>query len=105
MESGRFQKEGVLSLGGTAMLKLTRFQWLAGLLGTLGFAQEKKVKQYTADELKDLLANEKNLFFLDVREPQEVEQLGSIKGYVNIPLSQVERRLSEIPRNKVIVTA
>jgi rhodanese-related sulfurtransferase len=87
------------------MLKLTRLQWLTGLLGTLAFAQDKKVKQYTADELKDLLANEKNLFFLDVREPQEVEQLGSIKGYVNIPLSQVESRLSEIPRNKVIVTA
>lgn len=87
------------------MVKLTRFQWFTGLFGALAFGQEQKVKQYTADELKDLLANEKNLYFLDVREPKEVAELGSIKGYVNIPLSQVESRLSEIPKNKVIVTA
>lgn len=87
------------------MLKLTRMQWLFGLLGIAGCAQDNKVKQYTADELKDLLKNEKNLFFLDVREPREIEMLGSIKGYVNIPLSQVENRFSEIPKDKVIITA
>jgi rhodanese-related sulfurtransferase len=40
-----------------------------------------------------------------VREPKELEELGTIKGYVNIPLSQIENRLSEIPKNKLIVTA
>lgn len=64
-----------------------------------------KEKQLSADELEKLLANEKNLFFLDVREPKEVQELGTIKGYVNIPLSQLEGRLSEIPKEKLIVTA
>ncbi|MCS7023669.1 MAG: hypothetical protein NZV14_02625 [Bryobacteraceae bacterium] len=87
------------------MFKLTRKQWLLGWVASLGRAQETKIKQYSADELKDLLQNEKNLFFLDVREPKEIEMLGSIQGYVNIPLSQIESRLSEIPKNKVIITA
>jgi rhodanese-related sulfurtransferase len=56
-------------------------------------------------ELEKLLENPKNLFFLDVREPDEIKQLGSIKGYVNIPLGQLESRLNEIPKDKLIVTA
>ena len=44
-------------------------------------------------------------FFLDVREPQEIEELGTFEGYANIPLGQIEQRLSEIPRNTPIVTA
>ena len=64
-------------------------------------AEEKKL---SADELKDLI-EKKDVFFLDVREPKELEELGTIKGYVNIPLDQLERRLSEIPKNKLIITA
>jgi rhodanese-related sulfurtransferase len=63
-------------------------------------------KQFTADELKQYLEkNGKKVFFLDVREPKEIQELGSIKGYVNIPLSQVESRLSEIPKDRTVVTA
>jgi len=40
-----------------------------------------------------------------VREPKELTELGTIKGYVNIPLGQLESRLSEIPKDKLIVTA
>jgi rhodanese-related sulfurtransferase len=40
-----------------------------------------------------------------VREPKELAELGTIKGYVNIPLGQLESRLSEIPKDKLIVTA
>ncbi len=46
-----------------------------------------------------------DVFFLDVREPKEVEELGTFEGYANIPLGQIEQRLSEIPRNSLIVTA
>ena len=61
-------------------------------------------KQLSADELKDLL-EKKQTFFLDVREPKELEELGTIQGYVNIPLSQLEKRLGEIPKDKLIITA
>lgn len=45
------------------------------------------------------------VFFLDVREPKELEELGTFEGYVNIPLGQLEKRLAEIPKDKAIVTA
>jgi rhodanese-related sulfurtransferase len=61
-------------------------------------------KNLSADELKELL-EKKKIFFLDVREPKELTELGTIKGYVNIPLGQMEGRLSEIPKDKLIVTA
>jgi rhodanese-related sulfurtransferase len=78
-------------------------QWLASLLTPLLLSQSK-VKQFTAEELEKFLAEEKNVFLLDVREPKELEQYGSVKGYINIPLSQVENRLNEIPKDKTIVT-
>ena len=45
------------------------------------------------------------VFFLDVREPDELVKLGTLEGYVNIPLGQIEKRLSEIPKDKAIITA
>ena len=45
------------------------------------------------------------VYFLDVREPQELEQQGTLKGYHNIPLAQLEKRLPELPQDKAIVTA
>ena len=57
-----------------------------------------------ARELQALLDAGK-VFFLDVREPKELEELGTLEGYVNIPLGQVEKRLAEIPRDKAIITA
>jgi len=54
--------------------------------------------------LKELL-EKRDVFFLDVREPKELEELGTIKGYVNIPLDQLEKRVAEVPKNKLIVTA
>lgn len=74
--------------------------WLPG-------AQSDKAgsgKQLTADELKALLESGKKLFYLDVREPREIKELGTIKGYVNIPLSELEKRVGEIPKEAVVVT-
>lgn len=51
------------------------------------------------------LVEKGEVFFLDVREPKELEQLGTFEGYVNIPLGQLEARLNEIPKNRPIVTA
>ena len=65
-------------------------------------AAEEKV--HTADELKALLEkNGKELFILDVREPKEIEELGSLEGYLNIPLGDVEKRVAEIPKGKPLV--
>ena len=72
-------------------------------------AQEAPVKdgpdrRVEADEI-DKYILEKKVFFLDVREPKELEELGTLEGYYNIPLGQLEKRLGELPKDKLILTA
>jgi len=64
-----------------------------------------KPTRIAIDALKKHVDEKKDLFFVDVREPKEIEELGSLKGYVNIPVGQIENRLSEIPKDRFIVTA
>jgi len=70
------------------------------------FAQKQPVPgatELSADGLKKLLDKKVKLFFLNVREPKEIEELGTIDGYVNIPMSQLEARLQEIPKDALLV--
>jgi hypothetical protein len=53
----------------------------------------------------DSVMQDKKVFFLDVREPKELEEFGSYEGYVNIPMSQLESRMAEIPKDRPILTA
>ena len=71
------------------------------MLATSALAQTKDL---TPEELAKLLEQKDKVFFLDVRSPDEIEKLGSVKGYVNIPLDQLEGRLKEVPKDKLIVT-
>lgn len=77
---------------------MKRLVWLFTALAASLTAQE-----ITSEQLEKYL-EKKNVFFLDVREPSEIKELGSVPGYVNIPLGQLESRLSEIPKDKLIVT-
>lgn len=52
-----------------------------------------------------VLQEQGHVFFLDVREPSELEELGTLDGYVNIPLGQIEKRITEIPKDQAIITA
>ncbi|HET8548868.1 MAG TPA: rhodanese-like domain-containing protein [Bryobacteraceae bacterium] len=63
-----------------------------------------QTKDLSPEELAKLLEKKDKVFFLDVRSPAEIEKLGSVKGYVNIPLDQLEARLKEVPKDKLIVT-
>lgn len=66
-------------------------------------AQPNAPKMASDDVLA--LVEKGDVFFLDVREPKELEDLGTFEGYVNIPLGQIEKRLAEIPKDKAIITA
>jgi len=68
-------------------------------------AQETSAKKLTPEEVKELAGGGQKYFFLDVREPKELEELGTLAGYVNIPLGDLEQRLSEIPKDTLVVTA
>ncbi len=53
----------------------------------------------------DQVLSDSDVIFLDVRESWELEQLGTRPGYVHIPLAELESRLTELPRDKMILTA
>ena len=63
-----------------------------------------KAQKMTSDDVMARL-EKGDVFFLDVREPRELAELGTFEGYVNIPLGQIEKRLDEIPKDKPIITA
>ncbi len=67
-------------------------------------APQPKAQKMDSDAVWALVEKEQ-VFFLDVREPDELEKLGTLEGYVNIPLGQIEQRLAEIPKDKAIITA
>ena len=77
---------------------------LLAALALLTGAAGAQSKDLTPDELAKRLEQKDKVFFLDVRSPAEIEKLGSVKGYVNIPLDQLEARLNEVPKDKLIVT-
>jgi len=53
----------------------------------------------------DTALADSNVILLDVREPWELEQYGTRAGYINIPLAELEDRLDELPKDKMILTA
>lgn len=61
------------------------------------------VKNIDCNTLNKLLGTDKEPFLLDVREPEETDGW-KMPNSVNIPLSQLEQRFSEIPRSRQILT-
>lgn len=59
----------------------------------------KSFRQIHIDKVRELAEN--GAFIIDVREENEYEA-GHINGAVNIPLSQIRDRLSEIPKDKTV---
>ncbi|RNC70700.1 MAG: rhodanese-like domain-containing protein [Desulfuromonadales bacterium] len=53
-------------------------------------------------EAQSLLAKNRNVYLLDVRTPDEWRQ-GRLAGATLIPISEVERRISEIPKNRPVL--
>jgi hypothetical protein len=59
-------------------------------------------KQISTEEPEKFLGEKDATYFLDGPEPGEVAHLGSVKVYVHFPVGQLESRLKEIPKNKLI---
>jgi rhodanese-related sulfurtransferase len=62
-------------------------------------------ERIAADALKERLDRKQPVFFLDVRDPQEIAGTGTLKGAVCIPMKQLAARLAELPKEAFIVTA
>lgn len=59
-----------------------------------------KVKQFSYNDLNSVQSDE-NAFLLDARTPSEYAG-GCAEGFVNIPVNEIRKRISEIPQNKKI---
>lgn len=57
-----------------------------------------------ADQIQSV-REEKQPFLLDVRSPEEIHTLGTLEDAYNIPIDQLEGRLDELPRDRLILTA
>lgn len=76
---------------------------LAALVLLVCAIAQDDVKKLSPGELKQLMQGK--VFLLDVRSAEEIAQLGTLKGYANIPIDQLEKRMGEIPKDKPIITA
>jgi rhodanese-related sulfurtransferase len=75
---------------------------VAGLL-VARQAETKAPKTLAYEEIVKLLEKQRGVLFIDVREPNEIEVTGTLKGALTIPVGQLEQRLSEVPKDKPIV--
>jgi rhodanese-related sulfurtransferase len=60
--------------------------------------------EVTPEEIRARLSRGEDVFLLDVREPDEVQEWAYPIG-VNIPLGQLGARLDELPQDRTIVVA
>ena len=66
-----------------------------------GPAQATQVRAIDPDEARTLVAS--GALLIDVREPEELRQSGSLRGAVNRPMSSFAERARELPRDRPIV--
>lgn len=63
-------------------------------------AEVAEATELDVDSLKQRLDAGEDVFVLDVRRPEELEQEGLIEGSVNIPIDDLEARMAEVPKDK-----
>ena len=63
--------------------------------------EDRRVKAETIDSVMSI----GDVILLDVREPKEIEELGGYEAAINIPVTELEKRLGELPKDKTILTA
>jgi rhodanese-related sulfurtransferase len=65
------------------------------------WAQPNQIPAQQIESIREL----EDPFFLDVRTAEEIRTLGSLSGYYNIPVDELEQRLDELPKDRLILTA
>lgn len=66
-------------------------------------AQVVAAKAFDPADLKARLDSGEDVYLLDVRRPEELDEHGAIEGYINIPIDELETRVSEIPKDRKVV--
>jgi rhodanese-related sulfurtransferase len=81
-------------------IKYLIYSIILSALFFVGCAQTTAENEITVDQLREMMNSDSNLVLLDVRNPYELEDksLGHIDGVLNIPLPDLEKRLSELDK-------
>jgi rhodanese-related sulfurtransferase len=67
----------------------------------IGCAQDSTDKSITVTQLGERMKLDSSLVILDVRNPYELQEyLGHIEGVINIPVQELEKRISELDEYK-----
>jgi rhodanese-related sulfurtransferase len=77
----------------------------AAMCPAAGCSRKAAIRKIPPDELKAMLDRKDDFVFVDVRRPEELQVMGTLPGYRNIPLDQIEARYAEIPRDRLVVLA
>ena len=77
---------------------------LVAAVACAGGVEKGEAERITGGPLAEALADG-DVFLLDVRRPDELAQLGTVEGYTNIPIEELDGRLDELPRDRPILTA
>ena len=83
----------------------TAFTFVSCSSETVSTIVAPSVETISADGLKQLVDSGEKFVFVDVREPSEIQRDGTLNNYTNIPIGQLEKRISEIPHGNKIVVA
>ena len=92
-----------------------------GLMTTVAFAQQpadsaqsskppqetqpaSKAKKLTRAEFDALVAHPDQVLLIDVRRPDEISSVGGFPVYLSIQIKDLKNHLSEIPKDKLIIT-
>ena len=67
-------------------------------------AQKPAVPVLKKDQIDAYLATPDKVVFIDLRRPDELAAIGGLPVYLNIQISELDRFLSYIPRDRQIVT-
>jgi rhodanese-related sulfurtransferase len=86
------------------MRKLILITFLAAVAVFGQQSAPSKVKTLTRAELDALLSHPDQILLLDVRRPDEVTSNGGFAVYLSIQAADLEKHLSEIPKDRMIVT-
>ncbi len=83
-------------------IKFIIFNIILSAVIFVGCTQTADENAITVDQLREMMVSDSNFVLLDVRNPYELEDksLGHIDGVLNIPVQELEERLSELDEFK-----
>ena len=104
-------------MGGTFMKKMMSIAAAAVLATTAALAQdatppgaavtlaqESRSHVLSREEFDKLLADPGKLLLIDVRRPDEISKIGGLSVYMNVQLSDLEKSVAWIPKERTVVT-